>query len=265
MIVQKEIAQSLFKKGFNEECNYYFYQLIDNFAYHKSQFNFNQPFILAPYNEQALNWIFNTDIIDEYIVLNANMNSREDWFKFWHTQLLENKFELMGEFVFKLREYFQTHKIHFTVTPVYVNENINLKFIFKIILEYNNFQEVESFNTLNISLFDSYKEAEKYCIDEIFTILKYKKYIPTQNSLEHKILDSFENGTGKLLVTKDLVEIGKGDHYLSEGLISDLNIFTWKEQNVRPYKAIKIIGKSKDFKWNVLTQGDINSIIVVEI
>jgi hypothetical protein len=38
--------------------------------------------------QQLIEWIFNEDVIDEYIVLNAAMNSQVEWLEFWYNTLM---------------------------------------------------------------------------------------------------------------------------------------------------------------------------------
>lgn len=71
--------------------------------------------ILAPYPEEVINWIFNEDVIDEYLVLNSKMNIKIDWFKYWYNALLNNEFSLMNEFIERLNQFFEKYDLELQI------------------------------------------------------------------------------------------------------------------------------------------------------
>ena len=85
--------------------------------------------------------------------------------------------------------------------------------------------------------------------------------------MEYQIRENWSSGSGNILVSKTPTKLNVGDQYIGDGL-SGRNIFTWDESQKKQNptrKGIKIIARSKDFKWSFSGSGRTYKLPVVDI
>lgn len=164
--MKTELILLLKENKFLEDCEYFLNT--DLQIRHHLCNDGSEPLCRVPNsNEQVIDWILK-DVI--YNSNELDYKEQLDWLLFWYNNLLKKEFSLIGEFIYRLEEFFENSNLHIVIDKV-CNLNDSETF-WKYDIAYINNEDI--IYELPMSGYKTKKETKHKAILDCFNLLKNK-------------------------------------------------------------------------------------------